>query len=286
MFLQHLQVCGQVGFSAQTWRYLNTQICRRTAQLAVYVFPLPVTVVPQGHWSMVPWLWACSSMHGCWSLRANSTVNVKLPRARPPSDTVTKESANTHLCSSAGSERDKGYNTQSSATFASFQFNARVVYRVSMAIVCVKARRRSQESNMFSLTDAGNEWNSLVGGFNPCPDDSLLCLDFQRFHDQNRFWFGCRRAHRATRTRVRALGEAWRIYIYLSYILKAFSETQRRHRCNLFSETGGKKTPRDEALSRKRRRSAVKTVKCAQILYQVKVWRLLQFRQLSNFFLT
>lgn len=45
-------------------------------------------------------------MHGCWSLRANSTVTVKLPRARPPSDTVTKESANTHLCSSAGSEEE------------------------------------------------------------------------------------------------------------------------------------------------------------------------------------
>lgn len=33
-------------------------------------------------------------------------MTVKFPRTRPPSDTVTKESANTHLCSSAGSEEE------------------------------------------------------------------------------------------------------------------------------------------------------------------------------------
>lgn len=67
--------------------------------------PSPVTVVPQGQSSMAPWLWACSSTQGCWALRANSTDTLNLPSSRPPSDTVTRESGNTHSCSSAGSER-------------------------------------------------------------------------------------------------------------------------------------------------------------------------------------
>lgn len=71
---------------------------------------------------MVPWLWACSNMHGCLSLRANSTLTVKFPRTRPPSDTATKESANTHLCSSAGSE-EEGFHIQSTlTTFVMFSF--------------------------------------------------------------------------------------------------------------------------------------------------------------------
>lgn len=110
MLLQHLQACGQVGLSAQTWGCLHIWMWTKVAQLAFSGFPLPVTVVPQGQWLMVPWLWACSSMHGCWSLRANSTVTVKFPRTWPPSDKVTRESANTHLCSSAGSERGRKRN--------------------------------------------------------------------------------------------------------------------------------------------------------------------------------
>lgn len=162
---------------------------------------------------MVPWLWACSSMHGCWSLRANSTVNVKFPRARPPSDTVTKESANTHLCSSAGSERDRGYNIQSTLTFVIFSL-MRMLFTASPWQLFVSKPGGAlnwlqPESNMFSLTDAGHEWNSLIGGFDPCWDDSLLCIAFQQFHDQNRFDLIV--GARATRTRVRALGEAWRI---------------------------------------------------------------------------
>lgn len=62
-------------------------------------------------------------MHGFLSLRANSTVTVKFPRARPPSDAVTKESANTHFCSSAGSE-EEGFHIQFTlTTFVMFSFN-------------------------------------------------------------------------------------------------------------------------------------------------------------------
>lgn len=61
-------------------------------------------------------------MHGCWSLRANSTVTVNFPRARPPPDTATKESANTHLCSSAGSEEEGFHMHSTLTTFVMFSF--------------------------------------------------------------------------------------------------------------------------------------------------------------------
>lgn len=64
----------------------------------------PVTDVPHGEPSMVPWLWACRIMQGCLPLRAKSTVILKFPRCWLPWDTVVKESDSTDLCSSAGSK--------------------------------------------------------------------------------------------------------------------------------------------------------------------------------------
>lgn len=60
---------------------------------------------------MAPRLWACSSTHGRWTLRANSTDTVNFPRSVPASDTVTRESANTHLSSSAGSGATGGLHS-------------------------------------------------------------------------------------------------------------------------------------------------------------------------------
>lgn len=93
----------------------ETSVKRQTLQKWVWSVCLcsPVTVVPQGEPSMAPWLWACRSIHGCWPLLANSTVTVNFPRSLPPSDKVTRESANTHFCSSAGSETKENVGKQS-----------------------------------------------------------------------------------------------------------------------------------------------------------------------------
>lgn len=66
-----------------------------------------VTVVPQGLSSIVPWLSAWRSTQDCWNLRANSTVTWKPPSSLPLSDTLTRESRNTHFSSSAGSVESK-----------------------------------------------------------------------------------------------------------------------------------------------------------------------------------
>lgn len=165
IFLQDLQVGGQVGLSwTKDMKTLKHLLMDKTMAMKLSCQPLPspspVTVVPQGQSSMAPWLWACSSTQGCWALRANSTDTLNLPRSRPLSDTVTRESGNTHSCSSAGSERSGSDFSWVTSLF----HREHLLFSARFSWLSVRGRSRDVPKPGGANSQAHSAWVSLLYG--------------------------------------------------------------------------------------------------------------------------